>query len=78
MVSTARKSKKFKKSMSELRKKTLTSSWESTTKDGLGRISKVNGDHPHQYGETQDVEGSNSMKFQECTICGMKLEFEEF
>lgn len=66
-VAKDRKDKKFKKELSDLRRRTRTSTWQ---KDKHTR-------HVHSYGPSMP-NGDEGSSVQKCVECGMEIECEEF
>lgn len=62
-----KKDKKFKEKLADLRRRTMTSSWERKRQEGP---------HKHEFGDsTQDQDGNT---IQKCVTCGLVIESEEF
>ncbi|KAI7862726.1 XPA protein C-terminus-domain-containing protein [Spinellus fusiger] len=61
------KEKKLKEKMADLRRKTMTSSWERKRQEGS---------HQHTFEEV--VENKDGVTTQKCLVCGLIIEAEEF
>ncbi|CAO3620272.1 unnamed protein product [Cunninghamella echinulata] len=62
-----KKDKKFKEKLADLRRRTMTTSWERKRREGP---------HQHEFSEAKEDEDGNSI--QTCNICGLTVESEEF
>lgn len=62
-----KKDKKFKEKLADLRRRTMTTSWERKRQEGP---------HKHEFeAEVKDDEGNTTQK---CKTCGLVIESEEF